>query len=78
MPFYRTGRQNMCGRMKVNDNSCVQYLMAVIGLPEHIINISQDVVPDTKVSIIHRTQSVPVINVEIRWMSMEKKTLKPN
>ena len=78
MHYYRTGRQNMCGRMNVNDDPYVQDLMKMIGLPEKIINISQDVAPGDKVSIIHQTQSVRVISDAIWWLLLDKKTLKPN
>lgn len=71
-------RQNMCGRMYVNDNAYIQDLMTVIRLPENVVNISQDIAPGAKVSIIHQTQSVRVISDAIWWLLLDNKTLKPN
>ncbi len=71
-------RQNMCGRMYVNDNAYIQDLMTMIRLPENVVNISQDIAPGAKVSIIHQKQSVRVISDAIWWLLLDKKTLKPN
>jgi len=71
-------RQNMCGRMYVNDNAFMQDLMTVIRLPENIVNISQDIAPGAKVSIIHQAQSARVISDAIWWLLLDNKTLKPN
>ena len=68
----------MCGRMNVNDNAYMQDLMAMIRLPENRVNISQDIAPAAKVSIIHQTPSARVISDAIWWLLLDKKTLKPN
>jgi putative SOS response-associated peptidase YedK len=68
----------MCGRMNVNDDPYLQDLMVMIGLPENTINISQDVAPGAKVSIIHQRHSVRVISDAIWWLLLDNKTLKPN
>jgi len=68
----------MCGRMNINNDSYMQDLMAMFGLPENNIKISYDVAPGAKVSIIHQIQSTRVINDAIWWLLLDMKTLKPN
>ena len=68
----------MCGRMNINDDPYIQDLMTLIGLPDNTINISQDVAPGGKISIIHQPQSVRVVSDAIWWLLLDKQTLKPN
>ncbi len=67
----------MCGRMYVDDNAFIQNLLSLVKVPERI-NISQDIAPAGKVSIIRQTQSARVISDAIWWLLLDKQTLKPN
>ena len=68
----------MCGRFYVNDDLYIDELVTLIGSPKGMINISADLPPGGRVSIVRQTQNVRVISDAIWWLLLDGKTLKPN
>ncbi len=68
----------MCGRFNVIDSPEVQVLLQHLGIAGGQLRFTPDAAPGSLISIVHDSDSGPVISDAIWWLLLDPDTLKPN